>query len=242
MSLDLSSGDLNSTVASSVTELRRHTCVDIDECEKYSTHECTQTCENRKGTYACKCAPNYIDTHGDGTICEATWKDDSIVLIAYGAEIRQVRQNLSEYAYNTMIEGASFVLAMDVDPLERHVYWIDAGESPQRIKRAFMPVSKAALGYAQTILGGESSMDYTAIAVDWLAKNVYYAEGRTRTIRVCKSDGRYAKTLITRYAVRVNSLVVNPILGYVAFNACLSFVFALEKVEYWLSSAARPRE
>ena len=199
-------------------ELRRHTCVDIDECEHYTLHQCTQLCQNLKGTYACKCAPNYVDTRGDGSICEASWREDSVVLVAYGTEIRQVRQNLSDYAYTSLIEGESFVLSMDVDPIERHVYWIDEGS--QQIKRSFIPVSKLALGHAQIIVKEQSStssggviVDFTALAVDWLAKNLYYAEGLNGTIKVCKVDGRYTRTLISANAERVYSLVVNPVLG-----------------------------
>lgn len=209
--------ETNSTTTSSSTphliELRRHTCVDIDECQHYSTHQCTQICENLKGTYACKCAANYIDTRGDGSVCEATWREDSVVLVAYGTEIRQVRQNFSDYSYTSLIEGESFVLSMDVDPVERYVYWIDEGA--QQIKRSFIPVSKVALGHAQLIVKDQAVtiVDFTALAVDWLAKNLYYAEGLNGTIKVCKADGRYTKTLISTNAERVYSLVVNPILG-----------------------------
>jgi hypothetical protein len=212
----------NSTTVPSLTphlmDLRRHTCVDIDECQHYSTHQCTQLCENLKGTYACKCAANYIDTRGDGSICEATWREDSVVLVAYGTEIRQVRQNFSDYSYASLIEGQSFVLSMDVDPVERYVYWIDEGA--QQIKRSFIPVSKVALGHAQLIVKDQAAMnndativDFTALAVDWLAKNLYYAEGLNGTIKVCKADGRYTKTLISTNAERVYSLVINPVLG-----------------------------
>ena len=209
--------ETNSTTTSSSTphliELRRHTCVDIDECQHYSTHQCTQICENLKGAYACKCAANYIDTRGDGSVCEATWREDSVVLVAYGTEIRQVRQNFSDYSYTSLIEGESFVLSMDVDPVERYVYWIDEGA--QQIKRSFIPVSNAALGHAQLIVKDQAVtiVDFTALAVDWLAKNLYYAEGLNGTIKVCKADGRYTKTLISTNAERVYSLVVNPILG-----------------------------
>ena len=206
----------NETTITTTADMRRHTCVDIDECQAYGTHQCTQTCENEKGSYRCACASNYVDTHGDGSMCEAAWQEDAVVLIAHGAEIRQLRQNFSGYVYANLIEDASFVLGMDIDPVARHVYWIDEGT--QQIKRSFIPVSKWALGHPQVLLGGVlegggGEYDFTALAVDWLAKNLYYAEGLHGTIRVCTADGRYSKTLINTRAERVYSLVVNPILG-----------------------------
>jgi len=162
-----------------------------------------------------------VDSRGDGSICEAAWREDSVVLIAYGSTIRQVRQNFSDYTYTTLVEDessvrSSFVLSMDVDPLSRHVYWID--EASQQIKRSFIPVSKTALGHAQLLISDDtqsvnSMIDFTAVGVDWLAKNLYYAEGLNGTIKVSKTDGRYERTLISVNAERVYSLVVNPVLG-----------------------------
>ncbi len=169
-----------------------------------------------------------MDSRGDGSICEAAWREGSVVLIAYGSTIRQVRQNFSDYTYTTLVEdessvrgssgSGSFVLSMDVDPLSRHVYWID--EASQQIKRSFIPVSKTALGHAQLLISlsdetqsVNSMIDFTAVAVDWLAKNLYYAEGLNGTIKVSKTDGRYERTLISVNAERVYSLVVNPVLG-----------------------------
>ena len=209
------------TTTAEVVLMRRHTCVDIDECASFDTNHCTQRCENEKGSFRCRCAtPNYVDSHGDGNICEATWRDEAVVLIAYGAEIRQVRANLSDYMYSTLIENEASVLAMDVDPLERHVYWID--EPFQLIKRSYIPESKAALGHAQLLDAltkqapeqqQKQRSDYTALAVDWLAKNLYLADRANKSIGVSRADGRYARTLITQNAHSVNSIAVHPILG-----------------------------
>lgn len=201
------------------TDLQRHTCVDIDECEVLNMNHCTQKCINLKGSYECKCADNYIDSHGDGLICEATWKEDAIVIVAYGSEIRQLRQNISDYVYNNLIEDEIFVSSMDIDPINRHLYWIDQGT--QEIKRSFVPKSKSALGHPQTLssiydyLSANEYVDITALSFDWLSMNLYYAEGYNGTIKVAKADGRYSRTLIREYADSVHSMVVNPLLGII---------------------------
>lgn len=211
--------------------IRRHTCQDIDECESSSLNHCPHECINLKGSYQCKCSSEYKDTHGDGTVCEATWRDESIVLIAYGSEIRQVRQNFTDYAYTTLIENENQVIALDVDPQDRVLYWID-GET-QKIKRTFIPVSKKALGNAQALVqtdirrNSDSLPRLTAITVDWLAKNVYYAQ--SNAIIVAKTDGRYPKKLITEHVSDVRSIQVNPIIGLVS-NSNKRLVFNFKKL------------
>ena len=205
--------------SASSTDVRRHSCIDIDECESFSSH-CPQSCTNLKGSYKCDCAENYLDLHGDGSICEAGWKEDSVILIAYGSEIRQLRQNFSNVAYTTLIEDDNLVLTMEIDPVDRIVYWID--ESLQQVKRSFIPVSKTALGHPQLLSALDVSsstsfnfLDLTAISIDWLGKNLYYAEGINGTIKVSKSDGRYSKTIIKDFSERIYSMAVNPIIGLV---------------------------
>jgi len=168
-------------------------------------------CENLKGSYKCKCEKNFVDSHGDGSVCEAAWSHESIVLVAYGEEIRQLRQNYSNYVYNTIVEDQLMVLAMDVDPLDRTLYWIDEGST--EIKRSYIPVSRSALGHPQTLVQGEGHEKFTALSVDWLSKNIYYAEATNGTISVAKNDGRYSKVLIRENANHVSSLVINPMLG-----------------------------
>jgi hypothetical protein len=218
--------ETNSTIvvtpAPATTDIRRHTCVDIDECELVDLNHCVQSCANTKGSYRCSCGESYTDPHGDGSICEAAYKEDSVVLIAYGTEIRQLRANISEYAYNALIDNENFVTAMDVDPLERVIYWIDAPSA--EIKRSFIPVSKNAQGFKQT-LGGVSrllrvetetnGLFLTALAVDWLGKNIFFAEALNKTIRVCKLDGRYCKILIDTEVDDVYSMAVNPTIGMI---------------------------
>ena len=213
-----------------IQSIRRHSCEDIDECQTYMSH-CAQTCTNTKGSFKCTCTENYYDSHGDGSVCEAAWREDSVVLVAYGSEIRQLRQNYSDYSYNALIEDENFVLSIDIDPLDRYVYWID--EVTQLIKRSFIPVTNAALGHAQALkgltpppvtraLGGsvvpmvnrdQMSSDFTALSIDWLAKNLYVADSLTHSIKVSKVDGRYMKTLVKENADLVYSIVVNPVIG-----------------------------
>jgi hypothetical protein len=203
-------------------ETRRHTCLDINECLSFDSH-CPQICNNQKGSFKCSCAENYVNSRGDGSICEAKNSEDAVLLIAYGEEIRQLRENMTELVYNTLIEDEKFVYAIDIDANERHVYWID--QYDRTIKRSYIPVSKASLGYTQQLNSLRSSLneqDPTALGVDWLGKNLYFADNLNKVIKVSTLDGRYTKTVIREHADEVYSLAVNPILGY--FLSCFFFL------------------
>lgn len=94
----LSDEDSNSTLilanASSRLEneqtSRRHSCEDIDECASITLNHCPHECVNLKGSFQCRCSNEYVDPHGDGSICEAVDSSSSVIIIAYGTEIRQV--------------------------------------------------------------------------------------------------------------------------------------------------------
>ena len=219
LKLNISKVNDNNNITS---DLRRHTCEDENECDRAFSNQCAQTCINLKGSYKCECAAQYWDPHGDGAICEAAYKEDSVVLVAYGAEIRQLRPNASDFSYTTLIENENFVASMDVDPLERVVYWID--EPNAQIKRSYIPEARSAQGSKQIVgsveklLGmstEENGMYLTALAVDWLGRNLYFAEALNRTIRVAKLDGRYAQVIVqgADYVDQVYSMAVNPVLG-----------------------------
>lgn len=101
---------------------------------------------------------------------------------------------------------------MDVDLNDRILYYVDSQD--QKIKRTFIPVSNKALGFAQTILQASTRQNsqINAIAIDWLAKNIYFVQGTT--IRVAKSDGRYPKTIIDKnVSLDVTSMQANPMIG-----------------------------
>ncbi|RNA22802.1 low-density lipo receptor-related 2, partial [Brachionus plicatilis] len=194
--------------ANGTSSIHRHTCEDIDECQTIEMNHCTHLCLNTKGSFECKCAENYLDMHRDGSVCEASWKEDYILLIAYGSEIRQLRPNITDYVYSTLIEKQESVTTFDFDILERHLYWIDG----TTLKRSFIPRSRYSLATEQQ-LGDFKNFQIESISVDWLSKNVYLYDSKSKSIKVMKSDGRYLKTLITSFCGYVTNLVANPLTG-----------------------------
>ena len=192
----------------STNTIHRHTCEDIDECQEIEMNHCTHSCLNTKGSFECKCAQNYIDTHGDGSICEATWKEDYILFTAYGSEIRQLRPNISDYVYSALVDRQESVSCLDFDILDRYLYWVDK----TYLKRSYIPNSRYSMASVQE-LGDFKNYQIKSLSVDWLGKNIYFFDLNSKSIKVMKSDGRYLKTLITENCDSVVNLVVNPLIG-----------------------------
>lgn len=194
--------------ANSTVQIHRHTCEDIDECQQIEMNHCTHLCFNTKGSYGCKCAENYLDTHGDGSVCEATWKEDYILFIAYGSEIRQLRPNISDYVYSTLVEKQDSVACLDFDILDRYLYWVDK----TFLKRSYIPNSRYSQASVQE-LADFKNMQIKSLSVDWLNKNIFFYDSISKSIKVIKSDGRYLKTLIVENCGSLIDLVVNPFIG-----------------------------
>jgi len=205
----------NYSSADGISKIKSHSCEDINECESVKTHHCSQICINIKGSYECNCNINYVDQDGDGNICKAPNNEDIVIFFSIGQEIRQIRDGLS--SYNSLIQYQSVVTSLELDVFDRHLYWIDSEKS--KIKRTFIPVSKKAFGNEQVLnnfdMIKEQNLKFTAISVDWMNKNLYFAESTLSTIRVSKTDGRYSKTLIKENANNVLSMIVNPTIGYI---------------------------
>lgn len=190
---------------------QRHLCKDIDECSSIHLNYCPHKCINTKGSYKCECHEGFIDTRGDGSVCEASNANETAVFISYDEDIRQLRKQGFSNIYNSLIEHERLTQSLDINAMERHLYWVD---NDNTIKRSFIPISKVALGYSQSIFS-ESEAIITALTVDWKAKNLYFADARRESLRVTKLDGRYPKTITTQNARFVVSLVTNPNLGLI---------------------------
>ena len=52
--------------------------LDVNECND-KNGGCDQTCENKNGSFACKCASGY-NLHSDGFECEGGWSDEEMLI------------------------------------------------------------------------------------------------------------------------------------------------------------------
>ena len=184
-------------------------CRDLDECSKWGSNYCVQNCVNSKGTYSCTCAPgfNYIDI-GKGS-CAAGNDVPVVVLFSVGYEIRRYVEQSDSTTYNDAVISGRRIQAIDVDIKRSIVYWADS--SLKKLSRAAVPNDIKAMGYAQE-LNVHTVKQPMGVAIDWVARVLYWTDIAAGSIFASTDDGRYQKTLVVAmtHVFKPHSIVVNP--------------------------------
>lgn len=187
-------------------------CEDINECASFG-HNCSQNCINLEGTYACSCKTGF-DFVEHRCVAQG---DAPVLFYSDGTEIRTIDYN-GQYQ-SLIVNGETRVQALDFDPVEKIIYWIDSFDSS--IKRAIIPnVNDPSHGMAfSQDMKLKTSNKLMAIDVDWVGRNLYWAEldisGSKTHGRILTSllDGRYKRSLITTNIERPTSIALDPELG-----------------------------
>lgn len=193
----------------------RKRCTDIDECAT-RTHTCSHICTNMNGTYECSCRPGFRLSDGMSGVCKAE-QDDVVLIFANGPEIRGL--DLKVMDEFDIIASEKRIEAIDYNPESQIIFWADSYD--KTIKRSYMPNAQngqAKIGYAQD-LNMKGNSKPTAVAVDWVADNLYWTEtDRTGSkprgrVMVAKTDGRYRRAVISAGLEIPTSIAVDPQLG-----------------------------
>lgn len=177
---------------------------------------CSQLCSNLNGSYACSCVNGFKLVDGTTGICKAE-KEETSIIFTTGTNIRAF--NLRENKEFDVIASEKRIESIDYDPKKQMVFWADS--SDRTIKRSYMVNAmdgQAKIGYAQD-LNMKGNSKPTAVAVDWIADNLYWTEtDRTGSkprgrVMVAKTDGRYRRALVNSGLEIPTSVAVDPQLG-----------------------------
>ncbi|XP_051792178.1 low-density lipoprotein receptor-related protein 2 [Erpetoichthys calabaricus] len=191
-------------------------CNDINECEIYAT--CSQECKNLKGSYECRCAEGYREV-GSGHECAANGPPPVLLLME---NVRIRKFNLQTTKYEDYIDEEERVGAVDYDwdhngtGYSMVYFTVEAkGSIPGAIKRAYLSdVDDGSNNLVITVnLNITNIVKPDGIAVDWVGRNVYWTDARTKRIEVALLDGRYRKFLISSDLEQPTAIAVNPKLG-----------------------------
>lgn len=190
-------------------------CLDIDECAT-ATSTCSHVCTNLNGTYSCSCRSGFTLSDGMSGVCR-TDKDNTVLIFASGPEIRAF--DLKANDEFDVIGAEKRIEAIDYNPETQLVFWADSYD--KTIKRSYMVNAmngQAKIGFAQD-LNMKGNSKPTALAVDWIADNLYWTEvDRTGSkprgrVMVAKTDGRYRRAVINSGLEIPTSVAVDPQLG-----------------------------
>ncbi|XP_076823399.1 prolow-density lipoprotein receptor-related protein 1-like isoform X2 [Clavelina lepadiformis] len=195
-----------------------YACTDINECEESDPYPpCSQSCFNRRGTYACSCAPGYYKDPQDPSSCVARKSDKATIVFANKYYLREMP--LDGSSTKLLVSHLRHAVAVDFDWPGQKLYWTDVTSERSVIQRMDLNRS-AALNVTDSIETIHKALVHSAhgIAVDWVARNLYWSDKGLDTIEVSKLDGRYRKTLIRSGLDEPRALALNPRRGYLYWS------------------------
>uniref|UniRef100_A0A0K2T8A8 EGF-like domain-containing protein n=1 Tax=Lepeophtheirus salmonis TaxID=72036 RepID=A0A0K2T8A8_LEPSM len=185
-------------------------CDDIDEC--VTSYPCSQICLNTPGSYKCACVSGYIPID-KGHRCKAnvTGKDSTKIIFSNGYYITQMDliEN-SEY----LVKNQSNVVALDFDWESECLFWSEVTKRGSQLKK------KCNFGNEENeeIQRLVTLRNPDGIAIDWVAKNLYWCDKGSDMIEVSNFDGAYRKTLIDSGLNEPRAIVLDPLEGYLYWS------------------------
>ncbi|XP_030387623.1 low-density lipoprotein receptor-related protein 1 [Scaptodrosophila lebanonensis] len=172
-------------------------CADIDECHEH--HPCSQMCVNTYGSYKCLCSKGY-ELHDHHT-CKATSNETMKLIFSNRYYIRQV--NVTGNG-TILIHQLSNAVALDFDWDTQCLFWSDVTSTVAMIKR-YCPVENKTQTLHQAMLKNPDGL-----AVDWVAKNLYWCDKGLDTIEVSQLDGKYRRVLISEQLREPRGVALDP--------------------------------
>jgi len=131
-------------------------------------------------------------------------------LIAVGHEIRRYIPDAKDFEYSAAVTAGRRIESLTLDVPRGLVYWTDT--SLKSILRAVVPSNSKLVAEPQ-VLNIAGLMSPTAVALDWVARVLYWTDREHGTISASTEDGRYSVTLIRDKQLNPQSIAVNPSLG-----------------------------
>ncbi|XP_072435638.1 low-density lipoprotein receptor-related protein 2a isoform X2 [Chiloscyllium punctatum] len=175
------------------------TCEDINECNPPGI--CSQICYNQMGSFRCMCDVGYT-LEVDERTCKAS--DTTNVLIMVTSRDQIVSDNISAHPHviQSVIRDGRNIVAIDFDSITGRIYWSDV--SQDKVWSAFENGTDRKIIFDSGVTVTES------IAVDWVGRNLYWADYVLQTIEVSKLDGSHRSVLLSDNITNPRGLVLDP--------------------------------
>ncbi|XP_017777455.1 PREDICTED: low-density lipoprotein receptor-related protein 1 [Nicrophorus vespilloides] len=182
-------------------------CDDVNEClEK----PCSQVCRNTLGSYICSCVQNYT-LLSDRSSCHADSDVTPKLLLANKYYIRELNLN----GHSTLLRhNLSNAVAVDYDWESKCIFWSDVSPISSHIKK----LCNGTVQNNTVLLHSATLQNPDGLAVDWVGKNLYWADKGLDTIEVSTLDGKFRKVLISSGLQEPRAVAVDPIRGYMYWS------------------------
>uniref|UniRef100_A0A3Q1FTS4 Low density lipoprotein receptor-related protein 1Ba n=1 Tax=Acanthochromis polyacanthus TaxID=80966 RepID=A0A3Q1FTS4_9TELE len=186
------------------------TCVDVDEC--ISTLPCSQRCINTYGSFKCLCVDGYEALDRNPNTCKAL-SEEPFLIMADHHEIRKLSVDGSNYTILKQLQGLYNIIHLDFDYKKEFIYWVDSTRpSGRKINRMRLNGSDLKIVHRTAVP--------SALAVDWIGKNLYWCDAERKTLEVSKANGLYPTILISSSLKNPTDLALDPQTRYVFWVDC----------------------
>uniref|UniRef100_A0A3P9A5H3 EGF-like domain-containing protein n=1 Tax=Esox lucius TaxID=8010 RepID=A0A3P9A5H3_ESOLU len=182
------------------------TCVDIDECS--SDFPCSQLCVNAYGSYKCLCADGYEMPAKNSHSCRSLSGTPPSLCLPLSFFV--VVLLFSSRLFSFCLPGLSNIIALDFDYRKELIYWIDSS-SPSLTQRR---INRMRLNGSDLKVIHRSATP-SALAVDWIGKNLYWTDIGKKCLEVSKANGLYPIALINTGLDNPTDLALDAATGYV---------------------------
>uniref|UniRef100_A0A3P8UDB5 Low density lipoprotein receptor-related protein 6 n=1 Tax=Amphiprion percula TaxID=161767 RepID=A0A3P8UDB5_AMPPE len=154
---------------------------------------CSHLCLYKPQGIQCGC-PIGLELIADMRTCIVP---EAFLLFSRHTDIRRISLETNNNNVAIPLTGVKEASALDFDVTDNRIYWTD-------ITRAFM--NGSALEHVV-----EFGLDYPeGMAVDWLGKNLYWADTGTNRIEVAKLDGQHRQVLVWKDLDSPRALALDP--------------------------------
>eukprot|EP00794_Sanderia_malayensis_P007889 gene7889-8742_t len=174
------------------------TCQDLNECSILGL--CSQLCQNTKGSFKCSCLPTYL-LEPDGRSCKAIGQRPFLIF----SDRHNLRSlSLDGDKMQEIAADLDGVIGVSYDSALESVYWADVKKRK---------IQSAALNNPDVIhtvarLKNRSVPD--AVAIDWIARKIYWSDAGLDVIEVSELDGSSSLVLIDTGLDEPRAIAIDP--------------------------------
>ncbi|XP_047139272.1 low-density lipoprotein receptor-related protein 1 isoform X1 [Hydra vulgaris] len=180
-----------------------HTCTIVNQCDN---NVCSQLCKMVGNDFQCGCFPGHVLENK--TDCR--YIDSGDIELIY-VDIKVIkRYNLRTGLHTSLVTSMTRGVALDYDSNSSKLFYTDVTEN--LIKSVYLHGDSKTINEVNLVKTGLAVPD--GIAVDWITKNVYFAESSAKSIDVVSYDGKMRAPLISDGLVSPRGLAVDPKKGY----------------------------
>lgn len=136
---------------------------------------------------------------------------DHLLLLVQRVEISKVSLDSSDYTnFKIPLKGVKHAMSIDYDPMEKFFYWTD--RDSKNIRRAKLDGSMQ-----ENVVTHEVS-DVDGIAIDWIARNIYWSNFGANRIETLRLNTNYRKVIIVDDIDMPRAIAVSPQHGWLFWS------------------------